>query len=157
MKLKETKKYSSSKAKKGFALLYSVLIASILLAIGLAIFNITIKELLLSSLGRDSQFAFYAADTGAECALYWDFKGNAFATSSSSSIECAGQIIEEMGGEGYGIPSVFTLDLSPEPYCSVVSVTKYELPIRTVIESRGYNTCDTTNPRRVERAIRVTY
>ena len=36
------------KKKKGFALLYSVLIASVLLAIGLAIFNITIKELLIN-------------------------------------------------------------------------------------------------------------
>lgn len=151
-------KNNSKKIKnKGFALLYSVLIASVLLAIGLAIFNITIKELLLSSLGRDSQFAFYAADTGAECALYWDFKGNAFATSSTSSIECAGNIIEGMGGGGYGVPSIFTLDFSPEPYCSIVSVIKYELPSRTVIESRGYNTCDTSNPRRVERAIRATY
>ncbi|HJL55715.1 MAG: hypothetical protein QGH85_00950 [Candidatus Pacebacteria bacterium] len=145
------------KKKKGFALLYSVLIASVLLAIGLAIFNITIKELLLSSLGRDSQFAFYAADTGAECALYWDFVGGAFASSSPSSIECAGTIIDGMGGKPYGVPSTFTLDFSPEPYCVTVSVTKYDAPTRTIVESRGYNTCDTTNPRRVERAIRATY
>ena len=168
MKLQKTKKYSSLKvnetnkltklkAQKGFALLYSVLIASVLLAIGLAIFNITIKELLLSSLGRDSQFAFYAADTGAECALFWDFKGNSFATSSESSIACTGTIIEGMGGKGYGVPSVFTLDFAPEPYCAIVSVTKYGSPSKTIIESRGYKTCDTTNPRRVERAIRATY
>jgi hypothetical protein len=141
----------------GFAMLYSVLVASILLSIGLAIFNLTIKELLLSSLGRDSQFAFYAADTGAECALYWDFQEDAFATSTTSSIECASTVIENMGGVGYGTPSVFTIDFSPEPYCTTVSVTKYDSPKKTVVEARGYNTCDTTNPRRVERAIRATY
>ncbi|MFQ5661814.1 MAG: hypothetical protein ACE5F2_00995 [Candidatus Paceibacteria bacterium] len=146
-----------SKKNKGFALLYSVLVASVLLAIGLAIFNITIKELLLSSLGRDSQFAFYAADTGAECALYWDFKAGAFASSTPSSIECADTVIDDMGGKPYGVPNEFTLDFSPEPYCVTVSVTKYDAPLRTVIESRGYNTCDVTNPRRVERAIRATY
>lgn len=145
------------KKNKGFALLYAVLISSALLAIGLAIFNITIKELLFSSLGRDSQFAFYAADTGSECAFYWDFEHNSFATSSISSIECAGNTIDSMGGGGYEMPSVFTLDFSPEPYCVVVSVVKYESPARTVVESRGYNTCDTANPRRVERAIRTTY
>lgn len=143
--------------KTGFAILYSVLVSSILLAIGLAIFNITIKELLFSSLGRESQFAFYSADTGIECALYWDFTSNAFATSTSSSIECAGIIIPNMGGNGYDVPSIFTLNLSPEPYCSIVSVTKKESPFKTIIESRGYNTCDTNNPRRVERAIRATY
>ncbi|MBT3282827.1 hypothetical protein HON59_02370 [bacterium] len=154
IKLKNNK---SLKSKAGFAILYSVLIASILLSIGLAIFNLTIKELLLSSLGRDSQFAFYAADTGAECAFYWDFHADAFATSSLSSIECAGNVIGNMGGGGYGVPSTFTLDFSPEPYCTIVSVTKYDAPARTVIEARGYNTCDSANPRRVERAIRATY
>lgn len=141
----------------GFAILYAVLISSILLAIGLAIFNITIKELLFSSLGRESQFAFYSADTGVECALYWDFVGNAFATSSFSNIECANTTISNMGGNGYDVPSVFTLNFAPEPYCAVVSVTKTESPSQTKIESRGYNTCDVNNSRRVERAIKVTY
>ena len=40
----------------------------------ISIYNITLKELILSSYGRNSQFAFYAADTGLECALYWNIK-----------------------------------------------------------------------------------
>ena len=154
LKLQNNKSLS---AKAGFAILYAVLISTILLSIGLAIFNLTIKDLQLSSLGRDSQFAFYAADTGAECAFYWDFHGNSFATSTSSSIECAGIVIGDMGGNEYGVPSTFTIDFSPEPYCTIVSVTKYDSPARTVVESRGYNTCVASNPRRVERAIRATY
>jgi hypothetical protein len=145
-------------------MLYAVLVSSILLSIGLAIFNLTIKELLLSSLGRDSQFAFYAADSGAECALYWDFKEEAFATSSvPGPIECADVVIDNMGGKGYGGSNDFTIyldqtlsDPSKGP-CTLVSVTKYDSPLRTILEARGYNTCDPTNPRRVERAIRVTY
>jgi hypothetical protein len=146
-------------AKHGFTLLYSVLIASILLAIGLAIFNLTIKEFMLSSLGRESQFAFYAADTGVECALYWDIKKSRFSTSTiSSDAECNGEPLGDTGGQGYGVASEFTLDFAPdEPYCAIVRVTKYESPRTTTVESRGYNTCVTTNPRRVERAIRVTY
>jgi hypothetical protein len=58
--------------KQGFTLLYSVLISSLLLSLGLAVFNIIIKELVISSTIRDSQIAFSAADAGAECALYWD-------------------------------------------------------------------------------------
>ena len=146
---------------RGFTLLYAVLVSSLMLSIGLAIFNITIKELLLSSAARESQFAFYAADTGIECALFWDIQANAFAVSNTKSIECAGKTIESVGGAGYGSASTFDIDLSPLPYCATVSVTKQQksnsTPRRTIIESRGYNTCDTTNPRRVERAIRATY
>ncbi|MDO8561922.1 MAG: hypothetical protein Q7S05_03790, partial [bacterium] len=51
-------------------------------------FEITQKQVILSSLGRDSQFAFYTADTGAECALYWDVRSDlhpdTFATSTAS-------------------------------------------------------------------------
>lgn len=64
----------SPAARRGFTLFYAVLTSSLLLAIGLAIFNITFKELVLSSGARESSNAFYAADTGLECALYWDLR-----------------------------------------------------------------------------------
>ncbi len=60
--------------ERGFTLFYAVLVASLLLALGLAIFNITYKELILSSGARESAVAFYAADAGLECALFWDRK-----------------------------------------------------------------------------------
>lgn len=60
--------------QSGFVLLFAVLISSIVLAVGAGVFNITRKELILSRASRDSQFAFFAADTGAECAFFWDRK-----------------------------------------------------------------------------------
>lgn len=135
----------------GFTLLLSVLIASLLLSIGLSIFNIALKELILSSSGRDSQFAFYAADSGTECALYWDIKESAFSTTSPRTITCNNQNFEVGGGES----SSFTMNFPPEPYCATVSVLKQDEA--TIIESRGYNTCSQQNPRRVERGIRVRY
>ncbi len=54
------------KNNRGFTLLLASLIASLLATIGLAMFAIAQKEVRLSSMGRESQFAFYAADTGAE-------------------------------------------------------------------------------------------
>lgn len=84
-------KHTHISKKKGFAMLFAVLVSSVLISIGISIFNITIKELSLSSSGRESQFAFYAADTGMECALYWDFKANTpsimFAYSTSTESE----------------------------------------------------------------------
>ena len=57
---------------KGYALILSIVVSSVVLSIGLSLLNIVQKELILSATGRDSQFAFYAADSGVECALYWD-------------------------------------------------------------------------------------
>ncbi|MES2953590.1 MAG: pilus assembly PilX N-terminal domain-containing protein [Patescibacteria group bacterium] len=58
--------------KQGVVLLISVLISSIVLAIGLALANVAYKEQLLSLTQNDSVRAFYAADAGVECVLYWD-------------------------------------------------------------------------------------
>lgn len=149
--------FSKRKNSAGFTLLYSVLVTSLLLAIGIAIFNISIKEVILSGSARDSQFAFYAADAGIECALYWDIKHSSFATSTTSTIDCGEKSFPGMGGSGYNVPSVFTMTFLPETYCARVSVIKSESPRRTIVESRGFNTCDVNNPRRVERALRATY
>jgi hypothetical protein len=65
----------SNKTKKlnsGYTLLLSVIISGVVLTIGFGIANILEKEILLSQIARKSQVAFYAADTGAECALFWD-------------------------------------------------------------------------------------
>lgn len=165
-------------------MLFSVLTASVLLAIGISIFNITVKELALSSSGRESQFAFYAADTGIECALYWDFRGQfVFATSTSartpspSNPDCVvtalgqPQPIDISGNVTAGPLTATTrfritipntdANGNSAPYCALVSVTKSSTDgviVNTQIDSRGYNTaCDSTDPSRVERALQVTY
>jgi len=166
------------KNKKGITLFISVVIMGILLFITFAVVNITLKATLFASSGRDSQYAFYAADTGIECALYWDskFDPSKFATSTAGTITCAGnppistgsQTVptnpsqsSRVGGGGSGNPTsifyfVMNQGASPEVYCAIVTVTKNS-DGTTYIKSRGYNTCDTANPRRVERGIEVTY
>jgi hypothetical protein len=74
--------FTVQKNKRGFTLLLAALTSSIVLALGASIFVIAKKQLTLSSLGRDSQYAFYSADQAAECALYWDMRGNYFATTT---------------------------------------------------------------------------
>ena len=114
--------------KRGFTLLFASLISALLLAISLAIFSISNKELVLSTTARDSQYAFYAADAGLECALYWDLQYNAFSISSPSTIVCNGLFFAGMGGAGYNNASTFEFTMSPASYCTKVSVTKYDLP-----------------------------
>jgi hypothetical protein len=159
--------------KKGFAMLYAVLVSSLLLSIGISIFNLTVKELVLSSSGRESQFAFYAADTGAECALYWDFRGNGqiFATSTDgrtpipAAPDCIGtpitisNIAYPAGGGAETTISLTIPSGTAVPYCAVVKVKKYvnNFLETTRINSYGYNTCDSTDPGRIERGLRICY
>ena len=167
-----TPSHFSKKRGTGFTLLLSVLIGSVLLSLGLSIFLLTIRELVLSTTGRDSQFAFYAADAGGECALYWYLQRDACSTTTASTITCnndasnPGNTNMTVGGAGWDVPSVFALSFLPDSYCTVISVTKTKTgeSYRTIIESRGYNfgakvgsSCTSADPRRLERAIRVTY
>ncbi len=151
--------------QQGFTLLLAVLVSSILLAIGGALLNIALRQISLSSTGRDSHFAFYAADTGGECALYWDFKNGSGTSAflSNSSITCAASptmsITPALSSDANNqyLTSAFTFTMTPNPYCASVIVVKNLTTATTSIDSRGYNTCDTSDPRRTERALRIKY
>lgn len=54
-------------SNKGFALLLTLVVISVVLAIGLSLLQVTVKQLSLSSLARESTIALYAANTGLEC------------------------------------------------------------------------------------------
>jgi|GEM_PF-1050468 len=56
----------------GFAMLFAVLASSLLMAIGISMFNISIKEIQIATSERDSQIAYYSADSARECAIYSD-------------------------------------------------------------------------------------
>ncbi|MBN2093789.1 MAG: hypothetical protein JW740_00215 [Candidatus Zambryskibacteria bacterium] len=178
-------KFKNQKLKlnKGITLLMAVVIVSILLSISFAVVSIAVKSTIFAYSGRDSHYAFNAADAGIECALYWD---SIPATSAFDPdfpgfvIDCGGYnmfthdpIIGKnntaitsdtlIGGGSFESPqtrtSVFGFKLdqgaNPTNSCVIVTVTK-NLDGSTYIKSRGYNTCD-SSPRRIERGIEVTY
>jgi len=139
--------YKSLRDSTGFTLLLSLLVISIVLVTGLSISGIIMKEIVLSGFGRESQIAFYAADTGLECAFYWDVKG-AFA-STTYSIQCADSSVS---GEINKDPIIFNIILS-NGACAKIKIDKSN-PSFTTVESRGYNiNCDSSNPRKVERGL----
>ncbi|PIQ66451.1 MAG: hypothetical protein COV96_01565 [Candidatus Zambryskibacteria bacterium CG11_big_fil_rev_8_21_14_0_20_42_18] len=150
---------------KGFTLFVAMVVMGTLLLITAGITNLAVKQAFISSSGRESQAAFYAADTGMDCALYWDVNNaggddSAFATSTFSTINCNNTSIPSMGGGGNAnATSTFSFTLTPNPYCAIVTVNKVYVGgnLKTTIESKGYNTCDQSNARRVERAVRATY
>ena len=180
-----------NKSKKGSVLILALIMASILLSVGMGISNIALKEIKLSSIGNESGKAFYMADTGAECALYWDTRSVAviedvtsvgairqyvFATSSGSSvisvipnsdIKCFNgvDITDPPWNIAYGNSpdsAVTTFELKDADLtkpCVIVEVSKIDTGggvFSTTIDSRGRSSCD-SNPRRVERGLKVSY
>ncbi len=76
------------KEMSGFAMLFAVLASSLLIALGISIFNISLKELQIATSEKDSQAAYYAADSAEECALYSDIIIGAFPTCIDSANPC---------------------------------------------------------------------
>ncbi len=176
-------------SQKGFTLFVALIVSSIMLSVGFSIGNIVLKQLLLSSSGKESQMAFFAADSGAECALYWDRKDGAglstidgaFSTSTTAeaiqdSVKCGHGLDGEgkIDGVQYSTETVsgntlatttFYVDFSDPntTYKACAKVTVVKRDPFTIIESRGYNSaliggaCDITNPRTVERGLRLNY
>ena len=191
------KKNNKSFKERGFTLLFAVLVSTLVLSVGASIISIALKQVILSGSARDSQFAFYASNTGIECALYWDLVGldgvsdPIFATSSDSvvsgsgsgEIACGntrniiidGNAVSDFGDDDgdFVLNDNWNLDVSSDSatttfrvlledvsYCVDVSVAKFldeNNRVRTVINSRGYNTCDENNRRRIERGLRINY
>ena len=92
---------------RGMTLFIAVTIMGILLLVSFAIINISIKGSQFATSGRDSQFAFYAADAGLECAVYWDSK-----TTSPFNIGSSATWAEVHLTEFSGISDVNPLDVS---------------------------------------------
>ena len=162
-----------SKKQTGFTLLASIITTSMLIIVSFVVANVALKQLVLSRSGQESQYALYNADSGMECAIFWDLKNaggvSAFARSTANTITCNGQSITSgqsvptspspttsiVGGGGNANPtSIFKVDFPKG--CAIVSVTKAD-DGSTSILSKGYNTCNTSATRRFERGIALTF
>ena len=156
---------------RSFTILLAALVASIALALGSSIFTIAQKQVSLSAMGRDSQFAFYAADTAAECALYWDNRYNFFSTSTPAvTATCDGKTLTISGrSSSYTPTSTMTFEITlftdvTPGYCVDVAVQKgidaSTGAVRTIIDANGYNTtCAgiTASPTALQRSVELKY
>lgn len=155
------------RSQGGFTLLLAALVASLVLILGVSIFELVQKEISLSSLGRDSQFAFYAADTAAECALFWDVRYGYF-SSSTPSIQptCDGVQWRELAppvGSPESLPFTSSLEIedlfNPNGYCAHVFVTK-KAGGGTTIQADGFSApcslIDST-ARTLQRSVELRY
>ncbi|HIP33447.1 MAG TPA: hypothetical protein EYG89_01645 [Bacteroidia bacterium] len=78
MILKKIKKNILNKDEKGFVILIAIMVSLILLSVGAFIASVAVREIMLSSSAKQSQAAFFAADSVLECALFKEFKKGGF-------------------------------------------------------------------------------
>ncbi|MCC7160333.1 hypothetical protein IT399_01220 [Candidatus Nomurabacteria bacterium] len=147
----------------GFVILFAVTVSAILLAIAIGVANVALKEIKFGTSAKDTNEAFFAADAGAECALYNDKASvNLFVDPNSPVIICAGVRIganeDETNLWSFVIPGLGENNRG----CAIVTVDKRSLVMpQTTIISKGYNVgdenCASVDPNRVERQIEVSY
>ncbi len=177
----KNKMYST---RKGYTLLFAVLVSALVLGVAVSILNISRKELILTAGARESEYAFYAADAGYECASYYDTYGGgpgggtifASTTPSGTTVSCG------IGAGPSYTPASTTLYITSTSNvfdytfympvaakaCAYVDVNKIYNSIglaSTTITSTGYNigwsgsdcSASNSNPEKVDRAIQVFY
>ena len=66
-----TNTLSTKEAQTGFALLITLIVVGVVVAIGVSVLDLSLKQVRLSTNAKDSEIAFHAVNAGMECARYW--------------------------------------------------------------------------------------
>lgn len=172
--------------QRGFTMLIAVVTGTILLLISFGMASIALKQQVLNSSARESQVAFYAADSGLECALYLDTKFKAFAASDAQVLGTSEIKVSDYCGENQvdenpimrdtfsvddqgveqGFQQTFNFQIDYGDRCAKIEVSKsrentspIQGQLKTMINARGYNTAcsNTVSLRRVERGVQAIY
>lgn len=114
------------KTQKGFTILVAVVTAGVLLIIAMSIGGIALKEQVLSTANKESQIAFYAADTGMECAMYGDLKNGVF------TIKDDGEHADMFGGFSCGNNTIFPEGFFENPAGSNPETYSYVFKIEDI-------------------------
>jgi Tfp pilus assembly protein PilX len=148
---------------RGFALILSIILTSVSLAIGLALLDVAYKQLIIATTAKQSGIAFYNADSAMECALYYDQKFDTFNWSNPgpTTINCAGIAVTVNFNNG-STPHNRTFGVTcPSGTGTSSAVTIYKAitgaPPTTNIYASGYNNCNASNPQRIERGLKSSY
>lgn len=83
-------RFSFDRSEGGFALLFTIVIVSVVLAFALTILELTIKQVVLSSVVRDSTAAYHVANAGFECIQNWR-KYHPTDSTLPSNMDCLGE------------------------------------------------------------------
>jgi type II secretory pathway pseudopilin PulG len=156
-----------NRIQKGYTLLFSIIVASIVLSIAAFILSVSRKQFILSSVSRDSTMAIYAADSAIQCAVGAYYNGELYASpdpatgdaTSPARIFCMGGTsssnYQKIDSAEYNLlideQNKIYIYRTVTPFrfgfgndsCAIVTITKGKDIAtgkhRVFIESRGYN------------------
>lgn len=161
---KKIEKTVSVEQERGIALVITIILIGISLLVSLGVSDVLINEFSFSIFSQKSSKAFYAADSGMECASYWDMTGTIFLAPSDVQTNYGGTLpnstdtvclslpeyinttwhansVTDIGGVILAYTVIFDLEFD-DNRCVKVSVKKDEEistgDINTTIESYGY-------------------
>ena len=165
MIMKDKKNKKNSFSKKGIVLILALIISSIIFTIALGVISISVKELNFSTSARETNDAFFAAETGAECALYSDISGNFPIETEEPAIGPTNCIFGDTNNTSLSNPWKFTLGKigNSDKACAIVSIEKSfdsnGKLLSSKITSKGYNVGDSScsGSNRVERVLELNY
>lgn len=154
--------------QSGYAILYTVVIISIIMTIATGLSNSVNKELILSSVAKDSQAAFYEADMATECALLLVKTPGGVANllptpgTFSCGVDKDGNpisfnIIGPSSGVYAVVPPLSILNDNQPCFSMDVKEGLIVGDGTSVINVFGYSSCLSSNKRRVERSLQVKY
>lgn len=156
--------------EKGYAILFTVIIVSAISVITAGISNAIYKQIVLSSLAKDSQSAFYMADTASDCALLFDMEvadTNVDFLNGLPITWACGSNVDNSPMQMTVTPDVNSYDMMPSSEESTSNRPCYRVEVekdttdplltKTTILANGYNICNKNNIRTVERQIKIVY
>ena len=174
-------------SKSGLSLVIALIVATVALAVGLSLLDVTLRQFILSGVARDSEISFHAAYAGIECARFQDIQNDSYAVPHSGvGVTCMGDPANTAAANS-GDEQLFEHEwqITATPLvtaCTEVSVFKFNGPdtipgdiiggdtpadnrscssgsVCTVIQSRGYNVAcsDVGTTQTVERQVVVIY
>jgi len=147
--------------KQAFALLFSVLIISVIATVAFGLASIVYKQKLLTSVAIDSGKAFYMADSGMECTLY----ALSQVSGQTTPILCLDPaptstlgVLSLTQNNAPSVPNSQYIDISRiggVNSCFTIEPLFDATSVFVSAKVRGYSTCDTTSPRHLERTLQV--
>jgi len=172
MHYRNIQKIHTNSLKKGYTLLFAMLLSTVVLSVGISILTIARKEVILTGNSRESHRAILAADSGIQCAAFWNFDLSKFPEPQQTgtfdpAINCQNSQItvsrdNEIGNE---VTYSWNINDPAAKLCAKVIINKKQIQVgtettvQTTFESRGYNVeCSRvgSSPNVVERALRYT-
>lgn len=159
--------------ESGFVLLYAVLVTMVVVTVGVLMINIVTRQIVLSSVSKNSQISYYAANAGFECSNYyklqrvWGVINNIdgfIPPEQNIQVECLGQSknLNNLASPDYLYEWSFLVD---DKSCVDVEISRNSNGDDFNILAKGYNVstlnssgkCNISNfSRLTERIISVT-